>query len=468
MPRKHDHQVRWRIWGSLASNALASLHASLGQLHLHGTENESNNPLAVSMRMRLTHALNAGYLKIESLGGTLRPSTSTLKCVVLECCYLPASDGNFLNTPGFFARFPNLQTLQLREVAAAPAFTSLDLSGCTALTNLECVRCNLLVMDITSCTALFSLDCTKNRLRALDLSHSSRLHTLTCSNNSLLSHLNLSACSGLVELDSWDNNLHTILFAAGAQLRKVRCENSQNLDFGGVQVADLCCKNMLFKSWSRDQRLLLQSLTVQDAAENLEGFRDLKFLSCMLHDSTPLDLRGCKNVQLTCKCEVRYAEILGCGAVSKFKLTSQHGLPGNLRLSDFISVTELDLSWDWIEVDLSACLRLRKLSIHHTDLPLRLLHLTGCPALEELHVNGHQNLEIFEISKCPKLASLHLSGSDLSNLDLSCCPGLSFLDVSCSLQLRTISHSNCTMLDRINSDFCPQLSMEFQVREKAV
>gem|GEM_PF-4406541 len=57
---------------------------------------------------------------------------------------------------------------------------SLDVSGCTELTLLECSQNELTEIDVSDCVALGALYCTDNRFTDLDLSHNPELVELVC------------------------------------------------------------------------------------------------------------------------------------------------------------------------------------------------------------------------------------------------------------------------------------------------
>ncbi len=84
--------------------------------------------------------------------------------------------------------------------------TSLDVSGCTALTDLDCWGNNLTSLDISKNTALTWLLCSNNNLTSLDVSKNTALTELDCSDNNLTS-LDVSKNTALTRLDCSDNKL---------------------------------------------------------------------------------------------------------------------------------------------------------------------------------------------------------------------------------------------------------------------
>ncbi|MBO4306035.1 MAG: hypothetical protein J5890_02480, partial [Clostridia bacterium] len=82
----------------------------------------------------------------------------------------------------------------------------LDVSGCTALTSLECDSNNLTTLDVSGCTALTYLYCDYNNLTTLDVSGCTGLWVLLCDNNNL-TELDVSGCTALMSLTCDFNNL---------------------------------------------------------------------------------------------------------------------------------------------------------------------------------------------------------------------------------------------------------------------
>ena len=63
--------------------------------------------------------------------------------------------------------------------------TNLDVSKCTALINLSCRNNKLTSLDVSKCTALIMLYCDRNKLTSLDVSKCTALSILYCSSNQL-------------------------------------------------------------------------------------------------------------------------------------------------------------------------------------------------------------------------------------------------------------------------------------------
>ena len=99
---------------------------------------------------------------------------------------------NIFSTYGIGHRYPNSNPYIITIKGKIRGFwcytkhiTSLDVSGCRALTSLRCYGNNLTSLDVSKNTALTSLDCGNNSLTSLDISKNTALTYLRCGNNNL-------------------------------------------------------------------------------------------------------------------------------------------------------------------------------------------------------------------------------------------------------------------------------------------
>ena len=100
--------------------------------------------------------------------------------------------------------------------------TSLDVSGCTALTELDCGRNPLTDLDVSGCTALTELDCYNNQLTSLDVSGCTALTYLRCQYNELWS-LDVSGCTALTTLVCSGNPLGMLDLSKNTALTELEC-----------------------------------------------------------------------------------------------------------------------------------------------------------------------------------------------------------------------------------------------------
>lgn len=97
-----------------------------------------------------------------------------------------------------------------------------DLSGCTALVELDCDKNQLTSLNVSGCTALERLDCTDNQLSSLNISGCTVLVELYCDDNQLTS-LNISGCTALKWLKCEDNLLTSLYVSDCTALEYLFC-----------------------------------------------------------------------------------------------------------------------------------------------------------------------------------------------------------------------------------------------------
>ena len=101
--------------------------------------------------------------------------------------------------------------------------TSLDVSGMSSLTTLDCNSCALTSLNVSGLTMLTTLECYDNAtLTSLDASGLSSLETLRC-NNCALTSLNVSGLSKLTRLDCYYNKLASLDVSDLSSLETLEC-----------------------------------------------------------------------------------------------------------------------------------------------------------------------------------------------------------------------------------------------------
>ena len=88
--------------------------------------------------------------------------------------------------------------------------TFLNASGCTRLEHLHCVNNELISLNVSGCTALVQLQCNYNKLTSLDVSSCTALKDLGCRVNELTS-LNVSGCNSLEILYCDNNRINSVI-----------------------------------------------------------------------------------------------------------------------------------------------------------------------------------------------------------------------------------------------------------------
>ncbi len=116
----------------------------------------------------------------------------------------------------------NMPSLTSFYCVGCSSLVSLDLSGDTALTDLDCSYTEITSIDLSDNTALTTLNCYHGKLTSLDLSSNTELKSLYCDNNEL-TELNISACNKLIEMNCEGNHLTSLTLSV---------ESIDNMIFG--------------------------------------------------------------------------------------------------------------------------------------------------------------------------------------------------------------------------------------------
>ena len=174
--------------------------------------------------------------------------------------------------------------------------TELDVSGCAALEILDCYGNDLTELDVSGCAALKVLDCSWTLLTELDVSGCAALEALECRGN-WLTELDVSAKTELYDLDCSLNHLLTELDVSGcAALEILDCYGNDlteldvsecaaleelDCDYNHMTELDVSANTELRRLWCSGNQL-----TELDVSANTE----LESLSCSENHLTELDL----------------------------------------------------------------------------------------------------------------------------------------------------------------------------------
>ena len=261
--------------------------------------------------------------------------------------------------------------------------TSLDVSGCTALTELYCGDNQLTSLDVSKNIALTELGCGRNQLTSLDVSQNTALTSLSCWQNQLTS-LEVSQNIALTSLSCGYNELTSL-------------DVSKNTALTALD----CCINQL---------------TSLDLSKNTA----LTKLSCYYNQLTSLDVSGCTALtELVCY---------------------NNQLPG-LNVSSSTSLTKLSCSNNQLtSLDVSKNTALTELSCFNNKLTS--LDVSGYSALTKLWCFDNQ-LTSLEVYDCTALTKLYCYNNQLTSLDVSKNTALTALDCSINqLTSLALSHNS--------------------------
>jgi Leucine-rich repeat (LRR) protein len=104
--------------------------------------------------------------------------------------------------------------------------TTLDVSGCSKLTDLYCYNNQLAALDVSRNTELITLACYRNQLTALDVSSNTKLTDLYCYNNQLTA-LDVSRNTELTDLRCSNNQLTALDVSRNTKLTWLDCYGNQ-------------------------------------------------------------------------------------------------------------------------------------------------------------------------------------------------------------------------------------------------
>ena len=185
------------------------------------------------------------------------------------------------------------------------SLTSLDVSGCAALIELNCSGNKLTRLNASDCTGLKELDCFNNQLTNLNVSGCTALTLLHCSSNQLTS-LNVSGCTALTTLDCSWNQLTSLNVSGCTSLTKLNCYRNQltSLDVSGCTALTTleCPYNQL-------------------TSLNVSGCTALTSLSCPINNLTGLNATGCTALtDLDCsENQLTSLNVTGCTALTRLE-----------------------------------------------------------------------------------------------------------------------------------------------------
>ena len=319
--------------------------------------------------------------------------------------------------------------------------SSLNLSGCTALTDLDCSYNQLTSLDVSGCTALTYLNCSDNQLTSLDISSCTALDCLLCRANQLTS-LDVSGCTALTYLHCGSNQLTSLDVSGCTALTDLSCGYNQltALDVSGyTALTELYCN------------------TNQMTALDVSGCTALTYLHCVGNQLTSLDVSGCTALtELDCDDhQLTSLDVSGCTA-----LTNLYCGYNQLTSLDISSCTALDYLLCYnnqlTSLNLSGCTALTYLDCNNNQLTS--LNLSGCTSLTYLDCSINQ-LTSLDVSGCTALTDLRCGANQLTSVDVS---GLTALtDLRCGgNQLTSLDVSGCTALTKLNCDYSQLTSLD--------
>ncbi len=373
----------------------------------------------------LTSLSVAGCTKLEKLscgGQSKLTSLDVSTCPALKELNVGYNQLTSLN----LSSCPELESLYCHY----NQLTSLDLRPCPKLTRLNCSGNLLKSLDVSGLQDIKVLGCESNQLTELDVSSLAKLETLTCSNNQLTS-LELRGCTALGFLHCIGNRLTELDVSECVAMTGLSCQLNQleNLDISGLTaLKDVSCFNNGLKTLRASGCTSLLSLACSNnQLEELDvgGCTALEILSIENNRLTRLDIRSnqrleildCSGNQLTALdvSQNQALKSLGCGD-NRLTVLDVSNLTGLESLSCYSNRLE--------NLDVRALALLTMLNC--PDNQIRSLDISSCPELKTLYCYQNQ-IDNLDVSACTKLKTLSCVENRLTSLCVDNCPALESL-----------------------------------------
>ena len=183
---------------------------------------EGQTVIAEGLKEPLTLDGTGHFYTLTSQTVTLRGNLTSLNCNGLYS----RGEGSPISHQNQLTSLDVSSCKTLRELDCSEnLLQSLDVSGCKTLSELNCSRNSLQSLDITHNEALTRLYCFNNQLETLDLSHARALTSLLVSENRL-TDLDLSQCLNLRFLDLPNNQLTSLDVSHNPNLEGLYCDGN--------------------------------------------------------------------------------------------------------------------------------------------------------------------------------------------------------------------------------------------------
>ena len=335
--------------------------------------------------------------------------------------------------------------------------TSLNVSGCTNLETLLCYNTNISSLSVSNCTNLKKLDCHNcTRLTSLTVINKSSLNTLNCSNctaltsltccNNALTTLNVTGCTALNTLKCYQNaNLTAITGLADCKaITYLDCEDCQITSLPGINsmtnIATLLARNNKLTSLEVTYKSKLTNLRVN-------GNTTLTALHCFNNDLTTLNVTGCTALStLNCYSNANLASITGladCKAITYLhcedcKITD---LPG---LNNMTQIQRLNASNN----KLTSITLTNKASLIQVS-------LQNNPQMTTADIYNNSALSSLDIRNCTALTNLACYRNALTTLNVTACTALKDLRCYENSNLATITGlADCKAITYLDCEDC--------------
>lgn len=357
----------------------------------------------------------------------------------------------------------------------------LDLSGCTALSELYCPSCGLTSLDVSGCTALSVLSCEHNSLSSLDVSSCTALSQLFCYRNAIET-FNVEGCTSLTWLDCNSNKLTELDVNSCVNLSGLQCgfNRLSSLDVGGCPLEYFSCLGNPLKHISaviEGEDVTLNTaegyIKLTYLAYDVEGEKYVeRYTASAVPESIPFSVwtgtqdgepfsADASNVELTLGVSYDITANFASGTVYNDHDVTKMQVYLNQEPLEGPNYYQLGYDVDdpstWSGVTWTASpdgLRISAVQWNEEQAIGGTLDLSGCTYLESVDLYGNE-LSGLNFNGCSALTSISCVNSYLDTLDVSGCDGLNSLKLNnCNGLLTALDlhgYVNLEHLECINS-----------------
>ena len=330
-----------------------------------------------------------GYSNLTSLKASSNSSLTSLSCYNNKLSYLSVSE------------CPAMK--ELRCYGSNHTYTTLDLTGTTALTYLDCAPAPYLtsITNLSSCTGLKTLYCYNNKMTSLSAVSSMPVLELLSCHDTKITSLDVSNKSSLKTLNCYNNPNLTSLLCQNCALTTLDCKNCP-------AMTTLKCWNNKFTSF------------------DVTGNTALTFLDCS-PNSTLTSITGLSSCTAM--------KTLYCYSTG---LTNLSAVSGMTNLEDLLCYNT----------------KLTTLTVQNKS-KLTRIDCNGIPTLTSLTVTGNAALTTLYCYSCPALTTVDASNNKLTTIDVGNNTVMTTLNCSKNSNLSSITDlSTCTKLTTLDISSC--------------
>ena len=362
------------------------------------------------------------------------PNLTDLRCGMNSLTSLDVSNKTKLGY--LYCESNNLTSLNLTGCSAlvdimcgGNQFTQLNLFGNNKLQSFDCVQSKKLQylyitsnpvlnkIKVTGCTAMTSLQCSHNAaLTTIEgLGGCSALKTLQCTNTAITALTGVSNLVNLETLDCQNTKLTSLTITNKGHLSTLHCQDNPTLTQLYCHTNALSILDITNNTGLTDLRCYYNSPLT--SIKGLTTCRAITYLDCEDCAITSLDLSYLDNLE---KLYARNNKITGTFQLNNKAKLKYIRLSGNTRMTGVVCNNNHYLT----ELYLANCTALKTAEVGNND--LETLDVTGCTALSELNC-GRNNLTSLNLSSCTALTKLWCYYNKLLVLNLDKCTKLSLL-----------------------------------------